>query len=216
MRNKQYTLARPWQNEPRTYFLYTRMNVLPTDNGYRNMSSLVTHFYEYGSVDKNGNTVDLSVRGNSSSSTNHYTPVISEQEAKTYTVINVLGESDAWLPTDYTKLTAAPQATVESGTISWTDDDQVRCYVIFKDDVYVADVTGTSYTPEEDGIYTIRTANEMGGLSEESTTVTVNASGIREIKAQDNIDGRTFNLAGQSVGRNYKGLVVTGGKKYIR
>ncbi|MBQ2571760.1 MAG: hypothetical protein II579_04780, partial [Treponema sp.] len=47
-----YSLSRPWQNYPATYYLFTKMNILPTDNGYAGMSNLPTRFYEYGSVDK--------------------------------------------------------------------------------------------------------------------------------------------------------------------
>ena len=214
--NGDYTLARPWQNEPRTYYLYTTMNVLPSNNGYRGMSSLPTHFYEYGSMDKNGNTIDLSVRGNSSTSTNHYTPVLTESEAKAFTVMNVLSETDGWLPTDYTKLTEAPKASVEGGVISWEDDSQARCYVIFKDDNYVTNITETSYAPEETGTYQIRSANQMGGLSESITEVTVTVTGINNISVDAKADNNvTYNLAGQKVDRNYKGIVVKGGKKYL-
>jgi len=212
-----YTLARPWQNEPRTYYLYTTMNVKPTDNGYANMSNLPTHFYEYGSVDKDGNTIDLSVRGNSSSSTNSYTPVITDDEAKTFTVINVLAETDGWLPTDYTVLRDAPSATVKDGVISWEDDDQALCYVIFKDDEYVTNITENSYAPEETGTYQIRTANEMGGLSAVATEVNVTVTGISQITADETSSAKgLYNLAGQKVNNGYKGIVIQNGRKVVK
>ena len=211
-----YDLARPWQNEPRTNFVYTTMNVLPTNLGYRGMSNLPTHFYEYGSVDKDGNTIDLSVRGNSSTSTNTYVPILSQEEADAMTVMAVLAETDGWLPTDYTVLTAVPEITVTDGTMSWEDDDQVRCYVIFKDNEYVTDITETSYTPEESGTYTLRTANSMGGLSKEEKTVTITTTGINEISEGKIADNETYNLNGQKVSKSYKGILVKKGKKVIR
>ena len=45
------------------------------------MGKLPTHFYEYNSLDANGNSIDLSVRGNSPTSTNSYVPVLSADEA---------------------------------------------------------------------------------------------------------------------------------------
>jgi len=209
-----YALSRPWQNYPATYYLFTQMMIQPTDNGYAGMANLPTRFYEYGSMDKDGQEIDLSGRGNSSTSTNQYTPVISSDEAKKFTIMNVLGGTDGWLPTDYTALPAAPVVTVSGNTLSWTTDDQVRTYVIFKDNHYLANTTESSYNVEEDGEYTIRTANEMGGLSVDATTVTVgNGDGISQIKVDRMDSNATYNLNGQRVSKNYKGLIIEGGKK---
>ena len=209
-----YNLSRPWQNNPATYYLFTKMNIQPTDNGYSGMSNLPTRFYEYGSVDKDGNVIDLSVRGNSSTSTNQYKPVITEDEAKEFTITNVLGGTDGWLPTDYTQLTAAPKVTLSGKTLSWEADDQVRAYVIFKDGAYLTNTTETSYTVTEDGIYTIRTANEMGGLSTEEARIAVGVEdGISAIENEGlNTKTSIYNLAGQRVDQTYKGLVIKNGK----
>ena len=42
--------------------------------------------------------------------------------------------------------------------------------------------------------------------------------GIAEIDAQNNVnlDEKTYNLSGQRVGKDYKGIVVTAGKKHMR
>ena len=168
---KSYGLGRPWQNEPRATYLYTTMNVLPNDNGWNGMSDIPTHFYEYQSMDSNGAVLDLSVRGNSSSSTNQYTPVLTADEAAKYTLENVLGGTDSWLPTDYTYETAAPVVSNSGNTISWNAVDDARCYVIFKDGEYLADQIATSYDITSAGVYTVRAANEMGGLGETSNAV---------------------------------------------
>lgn len=169
--DKGWDLGRPWQNEPRAYYLNTTMEVLPTDNGWRSMGTLPTHFYEYNSMDKNGNALDLSVRGNSPTSTNHYTPVLTDEEAQKYTVENVLGGTDSWLPTEYTVQVSAPTVSLTDGNLSWTTVDDARCYVVFKNGEYLANVTGTSYAIDDEGIYTVRAANEMGGLGAASTSV---------------------------------------------
>ena len=213
-----YNLSRPWQNEPRTYYLFTKMNIQPSDNGYAGMGNLPTHFYEYGSVDKNGNLIVLlGVRGNSSTSTNKYDPVISADEAKKFTIMNVLSGTDGWLPTDYTTLTDAPVASVDGKTISWADDSQVRAYVIFKDGEYVADITETSYTVTEDGTYTIYSANEMGGLSKQAATVVIGADAIDSVQAAAQAKASAaYNLAGQQVSDTYKGIVIQNGKKLMK
>ena len=211
-----YALSRPWQNYPATYYLFTKMMIQPSDNGYISMSNLPTRFYEYGSVDKDGNEIDLTVRGNSPTSTNQYVPVITAEEAKNFTIMNVLSGTDGWLPTDYTQLTKAPVVTVSGKTLSWESDDQVRCYVIFKDGQYLDNTIETSYTVAEDGIYTIRTANDMGGLSTEATSVTVGETAINVQRSTFNVQHATFNLSGQRVGDSYKGIVIMNGKKTFR
>lgn len=212
-----YALSRPWQNYPATYYLFTQMMIQPTDNGYAGMASLPTRFYEYGSTDKDGKEIDLSGRGNSSTSTNQYTPVLSADEVKNFTIMSVLSGTDGWLPTDYTELTKAPVVTVNGKTLSWMADDQVRTYVIFKDGNYIANTTETFYNAEEDGEYTIRTANEMGGLSADATTVMVgNSDGIVKPKVNYADCNTTYSITGQRVNKSYKGIVIVGGKKIVK
>ncbi len=166
-----WNLGRPWQDTPRCYYLNTRMNVLPSDNGWASMGNLPTYFYEYGSTDKNGSAIGLSKRGNSPSSTNAYTPVLTAEQAAKFTVENVLGGTDSWLPTEQTVSVSAPTVSVSGTTLSWTDVEDARCYVIFKDGQYVANQTATSYEMTGEGIYTVRAANLCGGLGEESSDI---------------------------------------------
>ena len=170
--DKSWDLGRPWQNEPRAYYLNTTMEVLPTDKGWKNMSNIPTHFYEYNSMDRNGNALDLTVRGNSPSSTNHYTPVLTDAEALKFTVENVLGGTDSWLPTDECPELAAPTVTLNGTALSWTAVDDARCYVVFKNGAYLDNVTTTSYTIDDQYAgYSVRAANLNGGLGASSLVV---------------------------------------------
>ena len=166
-----YGLGRPWQDTPRCYYLNTTMKVLPNDNGWNGMGNLPTYFYEYNSMNADGSAIDLSVRGNSATSTNHYTPVLTDAEALKFNVENVLGGTDSWLPTDFTNEVAAPTVSLSGSTLSWTAVDDARCYIIFKDGKYLANQTATSYEMADEGIYTVRAANEMGGLGAEATAI---------------------------------------------
>lgn len=166
-----YGLGRPWQDTPRCYYLNTTMNVLPNDNGWNGMGNLPTYFYEYNSMNADGSAIDLSVRGNSATSTNHYIPVLTDAEALKFNVENVLGGTDSWLPTDFTNEVAAPTVSLSGSTLSWTVVADARCYVIFKDGKYLANQTATSYEMADEGIYTVRAANEMGGLGAEATAI---------------------------------------------
>ena len=177
-----YYLGRPWQNEPRSYFLNTTMTVLPNNDGWAAMGTLPTHFYEYNSMNSNGDALDLSVRKNSPTSTNTYTPVLTDDEAAKYTLENVLGGTDSWLPTEECVVVAAPTISASGATISWDASDDARCYVIFKDGTYLANTTETSYDVTEDGAYTVRPANLNGGLGATSNevqicTITTNKAG---------------------------------------
>lgn len=204
-----YHLGRPWQNEPRISYVNTRMEVLPAEAGWTSMGNLPTHFYEYGSTDKEGKEIDLSVRRNSPTSTNTYVPVLTKEQAERLTVINVLGGTDGWLPTDYTTLPEAPAATVEDGKIVWTADPQVRTTVIFKDGKYVADTPDSSYAPAEAGTYVLRSAGDMGGLSVKGTEVTVSESGLSDITVGSAIlSTEYYNLQGIRVTPDYKGFVI--------
>ncbi len=65
-------------------------------------------------------------------------------------------------------------------------------------------------------IWTVRAANEMGGLSEASAEAS-DASGILQIeKANDNTISELFNIAGQRVNNSFKGIVIINGKKYVK
>ena len=217
-----WNLGRPWQNEPRTYYLNTTMNVLCSANGWAGMSPLITHFYEFNSMDKDGNAIDLSGRGNSSSSQNQYTPVLSADEAAKFTVENVLCGTDSWLPTDYTTTTAAPEATANASGISWTPVDDARCYVITTEPgEYLTNTTETSYKPDTYGTYYIYSANSMGGLGlaakVDYTDQTTNGISTLDEAQRSTFNAQRpmYNLAGQRVGNDYKGIVIKNGVKVV-
>lgn len=166
-----YSLGRPWQNEPRIAYINTTMHVLPADAGWAGMSSLPTHFYEYNSMDADGNAIDLTKRKNSPSSTNTYVPVLTADEAARYTLENVLGGTDSWLPTEETAVCAAPAVRMEGSKLVWDDMADARCYVVLKDGRYLANTTATEFDMVDYGSYSVRPANANGGLGGESDAV---------------------------------------------
>ena len=168
-----YSLGRPWQNEPRAYYLNTDMQVLCATAGWAGMSNLPTHFYEYNTL-HNGSAVDLSGRQNSSTSTNTYTPILSASEAVEFTVHNVLGGTDAWDAQADAAQVAAPQnISANARTLKWNAVADALLYVVLKDGEYVANTTSTSYEVSADGVYTVKAANKFGGLGAASASVTI-------------------------------------------
>lgn len=187
--NGSYNLGRPWQNEPRANFLHTTMEVLPAAGGWTNMNTLPTHFYEYDSRDANNAAVDLSGRTNSPTSTNTYTPILSDEEAAAFTVRNVLGGTDAWDAAALATQAAAPANVTLNGTIfAWDAVEDAKLYVVLKDGAFVAQTTANTYTVTENGSYTVKAANRFGGLGEASKAVQYKgtATGNEEIQG-DNV-----------------------------
>lgn len=161
--------------------------------------------FNYGMADKNSGQAVAVYGGNKTI----MKPVLTKEQAECLTIINVLGGTDGWLPTDYTILPEAPAATVEDGKIVWTADPQVRTTVIFKDGKYVADTTDSSYAPAEAGTYVLRSAGDMGGLSVKGTEVTVSESGLNDITAGSTLlSAEYYNLQGMRVTPDYKGFVI--------
>ncbi|MBQ1824393.1 MAG: T9SS type A sorting domain-containing protein, partial [Fibrobacter sp.] len=88
---------------------------------------------------------------------------------------NVLKGSDNWDPTKLTAQVNAPKIAQEGAEITWNNDDNARCWVIFVNGKYKANVITPSFSL--DGIatgskITVRAANSMGGLGASSNEVT--------------------------------------------
>ena len=170
----KFYLGRAWQNEPRVSFLNTCMKVQPKAVGWDDWGELNTHFVEYNSTDKDGNAINLTSRSCPTNSLNYpYDAVLSSSEAAKYTLKNVLGGTDSWLPTDECPTLSAPASVSMSGTtLSWDAVSDARCYVIFKDGEYYTNQTATSIALTEAGTYTVKAANLNGGLGAESASKT--------------------------------------------
>ena len=174
--NNGYRLGRPWSNAPKAVFLNTTMKVLPMAAGWGDPMNVVPAvFAEYNSMTGSGSVVDLSNRRTTytkDANTVVLNPVLSKQQAETYTIDNVLGGSDAWQPQLATDQAPVPVISGDNRLISWANSDYVLCWAVFKNGVFVQFVTANSYTIPADvpvgTTYTVRAANEMGGLSESS------------------------------------------------
>ncbi|MBV5342592.1 hypothetical protein JZU68_02915, partial [bacterium] len=132
-----------------------------------------------------GAIVDLSMRKKSFTYNNVTTPVnpyLTAEQAATYTVENVLGGSDAWQPKLYTDQASAPVIAASGNTISWADNNYVLCWAVFKNNIFQKFVTTNSYTVHANtltgSMFTVRAANEMGGLGAVSNALEYNATGI--------------------------------------
>ena len=213
--DSSYYLGRPWQNEPRANFLHTTMEVLPAAAGWTSMSTLPTHFYEYDSRDGNNEVVGLSGRKNSPTSTNSYTPVLTDEQAAAFTVHNVLGGTDAWDAAALAAQVAAPTSVVLNGVdLTWEAVEDAMLYVVLKDGKFLAQTTATTYSLTESGKYTVKAANRFGGLGAASAEVTYKPTATSMENAEDHVqctkimkdgqllilrDGKTYTIIGKQL-----------------
>lgn len=178
--DKSWNLGRPWNDSPAATFLYTTMNTLPKDAGWTNMTNgKVLRFHEYGSKNAGGSPLDLSNRSiaacNGDAASDD--PVLTAEQAAKYTIHNVLGGTDGWDPTEYTAQVSVTGLALNGYTLTWDDNEDALCWMVFKDGVYFDNVITNSVTADGAGEYTVRAANARGGLGE-GMTVTVSTEAI--------------------------------------
>lgn len=212
-----FYLGRPWGDSPSCTYLNTTFKQLPKEEGWAKMTDgCVLRFHEYGSKDANGNTLDLSKRSiaacNAAAGSDE--PVITAVQAAEYTIGKVLGTD--WNPQALTEQLTAPVVSVSGNDVlSWSAVPGAIGYAIVKDGNVIDFTTATSYNHSEYGAgnFSIRVANERGGLGAPSSVV----SGIQGI-VYDTLDNNApkYNTAGQRVDSSYKGVVIQNGRKFIQ
>lgn len=220
-----FYLGRPWgSGTPQALFMNTKMDANALGNGWADMSGgWPARFAEYNSYLTSGTSIDLSGRRTSwtgkDGNTYQNDPILTIDEVNELTIANVMGQDDDWDPTAMTEQASAPanvKLNADNSIMTWDNSNYVLCWVVFKDGKYVAAVTEPTYTVDDTKAqWTVRAANEMGGLGE-ATEATV-STGINGVQADaDNADGAAFNLGGQRVDDSYKGAVIKNGVKVVR
>ena len=220
-----FYLGRPWgSGTPMACFINTMMDVAPLGNGWADMSGgWPARFAEYNSYLTTGTSIDLSGRRTSWTDkegvTHSNNPILTLDEVKAMSLANVMGQDDDWDPTELTEQASAPanvKINADSKVLTWDDNDYVLCWAVFKDGKFVTATTTNSYDVDDASVvWSVRAANEMGGLGEE-TKASI-ASAIEEVETLvETPAGPVYNLAGQRVGTSYKGVVIQNGVKYIK
>lgn len=137
-----WTLARPWGGydekevlkSPSVNFLDTEFKVLPTQGGYAELTEgLRLRFHEYGST-QNGQELVLTTRSiaNCMPEASSDYPVITADQAKTYTIANVFGrDNDGYDPKALTKQANAPYLVNDGMVLHWKADPSDLCYLVY-------------------------------------------------------------------------------------
>ncbi len=225
----KYTLGRPWgKGTPIALFIDTEMEVAPSAIGWSEMSGgYAKRMAEYGSHRPNGSAVSTEGRktffdaydkddnGNIIESTRRNepnNPILTAEEAAVPTLDVVMGQDDGWQPTLATEQAPVPENVVaNNATLTWDDSNYTLLWAICKDDVVVAFTKTPTYTVKEKGTYSVRAANEMGGLSAASEAVVVSTTtGIRNINEQDNAIAVTgiYTIDGKRLDKMQRGLNI--------
>jgi hypothetical protein len=213
-----YYLGRAWTAAAETYFVNTTMKAQPAKTGWHEWNNGPTRFAEYHSVNANGAAIDLSQRATTINGTPN-SPVLTDDEAAVIgDMTNTFGD---WQPSLTTEQAPVPaNVTLKGSTLSWDNSDYALLWAICKDGCVVAFTTSPTYDVTEPGTYTVRAANEAGGLSKESESVVVInelPTGVKEVRGKvENTKSGVYDLLGRNVNRQIKkGLFVLDGHKVV-
>ena len=104
----------------------------------------------------------------------------------------------------------APKLTIDGSEPPITINDGAATTCTGKTE---ADAVVFSATATKGGTAKIKETDS--GMRVYSISIKSSTTGIQNIKAAANNDGETYNLAGQKVNENHKGIVIKDGKKYM-
>ena len=194
--NGKYKLGRPWgKGTPIALFIDTKMEVIPTAAGWDEMSGgYPKRFAEYNSTTATGTAVDLSERkqvydaydkkdGDTYTNRRNETaesPILTAEEAAAYTIETVMGGDDDWDPTAATEQASAPSNVKLNGTtLAWDNNDYALLWAVCKNGKVVDFTIKPTYLVDDaSATWSVRAANEMGGLSEATAVL---GTGIHNI-----------------------------------
>lgn len=197
--NGNYALGRPWgKGTPIALYIDTKMEAIPSAAGWNEMSGgYPKRFAEYNSYTSTGSVVDLKDRKkvydayDSKDGDNYVNrrnetagdPILAAEEAAFYTVENIMGLDDDWDPTAATEQASAPTNVKLNGTtLAWDNNDYALLWAVCKNGKVVDFTITPSYIVDDaSATWSVRAANEMGGLSE--ATVVGQGTGIHNIAA---------------------------------
>lgn len=206
-----YALGRPWgSGTPIALYINTTMEALPKAEGWNEMSGgWPARFAEYNSTTASGTIINLDNRKKTFGDGHENNPVLTAAEAAQLTTEKVMGGDDDWDPTSLTEQASAPKNVVLQGTtLSWETSNYVLCWAVCKDGKVIAFTTEPSYTVDDSKAkYSVRAANEMGGLSEATESGIadhINSTG----KTSESVKTSYYNIGGMKTAIPHNGINI--------
>ena len=223
--NGKYKLGRPWgKGTPIALFIDTKMEVIPTAAGWDEMSGgYPKRFAEYNSTTTTGTAVDLSGRkqvydaydakdGNNYTNRRNETaesPVLTAEEAAFYTLETVMGGDDDWDPTAATEQASAPtNVKIAGNNLTWDNSNYALLWAVCKNGKVVDFTVEPTYNVDDaSATWSVRAANEMGGLGEATEATT--STGIENITTSaDVFSTKIYSADGVQVSKLQKGINI--------
>lgn len=223
--NGKYKLGRPWgKGTPIALFIDTKMEVIPTAAGWDEMSGgYPKRFAEYNSTTATGTAVDLSGRkqvydaydakdGDNYTNRRNETaenPVLTAEEAAFYTIETVMGGDDDWDPTAATEQASAPtNVKIAGNNLTWDNSNYALLWAVCKDGKVVDFTVEPTYNVDDaSATWSVRAANEMGGLGE--ATVASTSTGIENIAtSSDVLSTKIYSADGVQVSKLQRGINI--------
>lgn len=223
--NGKYKLGRPWgKGTPIALFIDTKMEVIPTAAGWDEMSGgYPKRFAEYNSTTATGSAVDLSGRkqvydaydakvGDNYTNRRNETagsPVLTAEEAARYSIETVMGGDDDWDPTAATEQASAPtNVKIVGKELTWDNSNYALLWAVCKDGKVVDFTIKPSYTVDDaSATWSVRAANEMGGLGE--ATVASTGTGIENIATESQVVATAiFTTDGMQISKLQRGINI--------
>lgn len=190
--DKDWTLARAWNNSPACTYLNTKMYTQPQSYGWgRSMdSNLMLRFHEYKSIDGADNMLSLVTRSLAACvpAAGSDDVILNDEQASGYTLRNVVGGTDGFEPNELCmQIDAASGAkadydenhevwnddiVLDDDILQWNKHTSALCYVVFKLNEatnkweYIDNTTDIIINLADygTGYYSVRAANQRGGL----------------------------------------------------
>lgn len=223
--NGKYKLGRPWgKGTPIALFIDTKMEVIPTATGWDEMSGgYPKRFAEYNSTTATGSAVDLSGRkqvydaydakdGNNYTNRRNETaesPVLTAEEAASYTIETVMGGDDDWDPTAATEQASAPtNVKIAGNNLTWDNSNYALLWAVCKNGKVIDFTVEPTYNVDDaSATWSVRAANEMGGLGEATEATT--STGIENIATSaDVLSTKIYSADGVQVSKLQKGINI--------
>lgn len=189
--------GRPWHNAPKTAFVNTKLakntSIYPA-GWIDHMGGLPAIFADYKTTNYLGSPVDMSQRISRYWITDPTTGLrvesdaqktLTAEQAANYTVRNVLSGTDNWRPEEMCKVIGKPMPVKNGDLLTWNPIAYAICYVITKNDSVIGFTKDTTFSMNAPGNYQIQAANEYGGLSSFSATITKTNTALAQNKWSD-------------------------------
>jgi len=172
--------GRPWQQSPMTVFINTLCLQPVHEEGWYTMGALPKLYAEYNTTEngwavdtsKRRQTYDVSASFSESGKQEYDVPytgevVLSKEKADLMNYDKIIKANDGWNPRNFYKKLASPQVMMSQGMLSWKDNKEAVCYLIFKNGHYHAKTTQTKFAiDEENATFEVKAVNRFGSLSE--------------------------------------------------